>query len=632
MARRVALAALVVAGVIIATFVIARVVPGDPAATWAGPHASAAQVAAARRFLGLDRPALVQLLAYFGGILTGNWGLSIHTHQPVLSDIGTAAPASLELVTVALIIALAVAVPLGLISARWPGGLADQAIRAGSILGVSMPIFWMALILQLVFSQRLHVLPAAGEYSPGLLFSHPLAQRTGFSLIDATISGNWPMLGSILAHLVLPALVVAAYPAGLIARMVRAQVLDTVAETHVQMVRALGFSERAVYSRFAMKLAWNPVAAAVALVFGYSLVNTFLVEAIFDWPGLGSYTAASVATLDTPAILGRDPVRRAGLRGRQPGRGHHPGRPGPEDQAAMIEAPTPGTGPAPVLPRGRALRQGLRANPLLLAGGLTVVLIVVVAALAPLLAPFPGDAATATHPFLVLRPPSARHWFGTDQVGRDVFSRVLYGARISPLVAVIVLLIACAIGIPLGIVAGYFGGWVDEVIMRVTDIFLAFPSLLLALALATVLPTSLTSLTIAIAVTWWPWYTRLIRGQAASVAGRPYIDSCRVLGIARWRIILRHVLPNSVTPLIVQVSLDVGGVILTASALSFLGLGAQDPTPDWGLMVSEGQTYFTTDWWVVTFPGIAILVTAFAFNLLGDGLRDLLDPRRSLLP
>jgi peptide/nickel transport system permease protein len=303
-ARRVALAALVVAGVIVATFVIARVIPGDPAATWAGPHASAAQVATARRFLGLDRPPLVQLLAYFGGILTGNWGLSIHTHQPVLSDIGTAAPASLELVTVALIIALAVAVPLGLVAARWQGGLLDQAIRAGSILGVSMPIFWMALILQLVFSQRLHALPAAGEYAPSLLFSHPLAQRTGFSLIDATISGNWPMLGSILAHLVLPALVVAAYPAGLIARMVRAQVLDTVGETHVQMIRALGFSERAVYSRFAMKLAWNPVASAVALVFGYSLVNTFLVEAIFDWPGLGSYTAASVTTLDTPAILG----------------------------------------------------------------------------------------------------------------------------------------------------------------------------------------------------------------------------------------------------------------------------------------------------------------------------------------
>jgi peptide/nickel transport system permease protein len=303
-ARRVALAALVVAGVIILTFVIAHVVPGDPAATWAGPHASAAQVAAARRYLGLDRPPVAQLLSYFGGILTGNWGIAIHTHSPVLSDLAVAAPASLELVTAAMIIALVVAVPLGLISARWPGRAGDQVIRAGSILGVSMPIFWMALILQLVFTQRLHMLPVAGEYSPSLLFTHPLTRLTGFGLIDAPLTGNWPMFGSILAHMVLPAVVIAAYPAGLIARMIRAQVLDTVGDAHVQMVRALGFPERAVFGRFAMKLAWNPVAAAIALVFGYSLVNTFLVEAIFDWPGLGSYATDAISTLDTPAILG----------------------------------------------------------------------------------------------------------------------------------------------------------------------------------------------------------------------------------------------------------------------------------------------------------------------------------------
>jgi peptide/nickel transport system permease protein len=303
-ARRVATAVLVVAGVIILTFVIARVVPGDPAATWAGPHASAAQVAVARKFLGLDRPPAVQLASYFGGILTGSWGLSIHTHRPVLSDIGAAAPASLELVTAALIIALVIAVPLGLISARWPGRVADHSIRAGSILGVSMPIFWLALILQLVFSQRLRLLPAAGEFSPSLLFTHPLTRITGFGLIDAPLTGNWAMFGSILGHLLLPALVVAAYPAGLIARMVRAQVLDTIGDTHVQMIRALGFPERTVFGLFAMKLAWNPVAAALALVFGYSLVNTFLVEAIFDWPGLGEYATASIQTLDTPAILG----------------------------------------------------------------------------------------------------------------------------------------------------------------------------------------------------------------------------------------------------------------------------------------------------------------------------------------
>jgi len=273
----------------------------------------------------------------------------------------------------------------------------------------------------------------------------------------------------------------------------------------------------------------------------------------------------------------------------------------------------------------------LRGSPLLLAGGAVAVLIVVVAVFAPLLAPFPADAGSATHPFAVLRPPSSVHWFGTDQVGRDVASRVIYGARVSPVIAVFVLLIAGVIGIPLGVVAGYFGGWLDDVIMRVTDVFLAFPALLLALVLAAVLPPSLTTVTIAIAATWWPWYTRLIRGQAASVAGRPYVEACRALGISRRRIIFRHILPNSITPLIVQISLDVGGVILTASALSFLGLGAQDPTPDWGLMVAEGQAYFTTAWWLVTFPGLAILITAFGFNLLGDGLRDQLDPRRVML-
>src|SRR5262249_29739391 len=156
--------------------------------------------------------------------------------------------------------------------------------------------------------------------------------------------------------------------------------------------------------------------------------------------------------------------------------------------------------------------------------------------------------------------------------------------------------------------------------------------LLLALALAAVLPASLTSLTIAIAAVWWPWYVRLIRGQAASVAGRPYVEACRALGISRLRIIFRHILPNSITPLLVHVSLDVGGVILPAPGRSFLGLGAQDPTPDWGLMVSQGQSYLTPDWWLVTFPGLVILLTAFAFNLLGDGLRDVLDPRRSFLP
>ena len=278
--------------------------------------------------------------------------------------------------------------------------------------------------------------------------------------------------------------------------------------------------------------------------------------------------------------------------------------------------------------RGSALRTAVRGNPLLVAGLVLASALVVIAIFAPLIAPYPGDAGSATHPLESFLPPSSHHWFGTDDVGRDVFSRVVYGARISLSVAAIVIAFSCIVGVPLGIAAGYFGGIVDNVLMRVTDIFLAFPALLLALALASVLTPSVGNATLAIAVTWWPWYARLARGQAASVAGRPYIESCRALGISPFRTLFRHVLPNSVTPVIVQASLDVGGVILTAAALSFLGLGAQDPTPEWGLLVSKGEAYFTTQWWLVTFPGAAILLAALVYNLVGDGLRDRLDPRR----
>ena len=270
----------------------------------------------------------------------------------------------------------------------------------------------------------------------------------------------------------------------------------------------------------------------------------------------------------------------------------------------------------------------MRGNPLLVSGLVIATFFLLVAVFAPLLAPYPADAGSATHPLSSFLPPSWHHPFGTDDVGRDLFSRVIYGTRISLTIAAVVIAFSCVVGIPLGIVAGYFGGIVDDVLMRVTDVFLAFPALLLALALASVLTPSVANATLAIALTWWPWYARLARGQAVSIAGRPYIESCRALGLGSFRILLRHVLPNSVTPVIVQASLDVGGVILTAAALSFLGLGAQDPTPEWGLLVSQGEPYFTTQWWLVTFPGLAILVAALAFNLVGDGLRDRLDPRR----
>ncbi|WP_189867041.1 ABC transporter permease [Streptomyces poonensis] len=258
-----------------------------------------------------------------------------------------------------------------------------------------------------------------------------------------------------------------------------------------------------------------------------------------------------------------------------------------------------------------------------------VALVVLVALLAPLLAPYPADATGGTETGRILRPPSAAHWFGTDELGRDVFSRVLYGARVGPVVAAAVVTVSLLVGTAAGLVAGYFGGWIDEALMRLTDVFLAVPALLLALVLATVLTPGPVGLTVALTVTWWPWYARLVRGEAASVAGRPYTEACRALGLGHRRTLLRHVLPNASTPLLVQASTDVGGVLLVTSALSFLGLGPQPPTPDWGLMVEQSQNYFTTQWWIGTFPGLAIMLVAALFFLLGDVLRDRLDPRHT---
>jgi peptide/nickel transport system permease protein len=302
--RRVALAILVVFGVVVLTFVIARVVPGDPAVSWAGPHASAQEIARVRHDLGLDRPLPTQIARYFAGVAHGDWGTSIHTHRAVLSDILDRAPASIELVVTALVIALVVALPLGLISARWSGRTPDGLIRIGAVLAVSMPAFWLALILQLVFFQKLRLLPVAGQYDPNLDYTHPLTQYTRMPAVDALITGNWILFRSALAHLVLPAIVIASYPFGVITRMVRASELDSLGEDHIRAVRALGFPERSVFARFALKPALVPIVSVIALVFAYSLVNTFLVESIFDWPGLGSYAADSIASLDTPAVVG----------------------------------------------------------------------------------------------------------------------------------------------------------------------------------------------------------------------------------------------------------------------------------------------------------------------------------------
>jgi len=258
-----------------------------------------------------------------------------------------------------------------------------------------------------------------------------------------------------------------------------------------------------------------------------------------------------------------------------------------------------------------------------MAGAAIIAIWAIVAIAAPIIAPYDALAQKIEDR---LTPPSAGHLFGTDELGRDVFSRVVYGAQISLPVGLLVVVFAMLFGVLVGALAGYIGGVFDLLIMRLADITLAFPSIVLALAIASVLGPSLKNAVIAMILVWWPEYARLMRGQVLSVRNNEYVVAARVLGAPGGRILLRHIIPNTLAPIIIKASLDAGSAILTIAALSFIGLGAVPPTPEWGAMISMGRFKFY-QWWLTTFPGLAVLSVVLGFNFLGDGVRDAFDPR-----
>ncbi len=266
----------------------------------------------------------------------------------------------------------------------------------------------------------------------------------------------------------------------------------------------------------------------------------------------------------------------------------------------------------------------LKSNPLAVVGLTIIVLFIALSLLAPLLAPY--DPATQNLGNR-LAFPSAEHWFGTDELGRDILSRILYGGRVTLGMVIAVVVLVAPIGLAIGCIAGYFGGIVDTVLMRVTDVFLAFPRLILALAFVTALKPGVESAILAIALTAWPPYARLARAETMTVRGSDFVAAYRLTGASAWRIIARHIAPLCVPSLIVRITLDMSSIIITAASLGFLGMGAQPPSPEWGAMIATAKRFIFEQWWVATIPGIAIFLVSLAFNFLGDGLRDVLDPK-----
>jgi peptide/nickel transport system permease protein len=266
----------------------------------------------------------------------------------------------------------------------------------------------------------------------------------------------------------------------------------------------------------------------------------------------------------------------------------------------------------------------LARNPMAILGLVVILFAVTVALLAPILATHPPTAQSLHDQ---LSSPSQVYWFGTDDLGRDIYSRLIYGARITLYIVGLVTLISVPIGLFLGAAAGYLGGWIDSALMRVTDVFLALPGLILSMAFVAAMGPGIDNAILAIALTLWPQMARLARAESMLIRNSEFIEAARMMGAPALRIVLRHVVPICLPSVIVRATLNMAGVILAASALGFLGLGAQPPTPEWGAMLSSARSYLQGYWWIATFPGLAILLLSLAFNLLGDGLRDILDPR-----
>jgi peptide/nickel transport system permease protein len=263
--------------------------------------------------------------------------------------------------------------------------------------------------------------------------------------------------------------------------------------------------------------------------------------------------------------------------------------------------------------------------------GLSLVIVMLIVAItAPLWVPYPDDVTGSVNMAQRLKPPTADHWFGTDDAGRDVFSRTIMATRTSFQVGVIILVVAISIGVTLGAIAGYFGGWVNTVIMRFTDIMLTFPGIFLALALSAALGRGVVNAMLALSITWWPGYCRLVEAQMLKMREEDFVAGARAIGASNWRIIFRHILPNLLTAIIVKASMDFGFAVLSLASLGFIGVGVLPPEPDWGSMISAGRRFIPASWWYSTFPGLFMFITVLAFNLLGDGLRDLLDPNATV--
>ncbi|MDU2188525.1 MAG: dipeptide ABC transporter permease DppB [Klebsiella pneumoniae] len=574
-------------GITLLTFAFVHMIPGDPVMIMAGERGiSPERHAQLLAEMGLDKPLWQQYAHYIWGVLHGDLGISLKSRIPVWQEFVPRFKATLELGVCAMIFAVAVGIPVGVLAAVKRGSIFDHTAVGLALTGYSMPIFWWGMMLIMLVSVQLNLTPVSGRISDTVFLDDTLP-LTGFMLIDTAIWGEQGDFIDALMHMILPAIVLGTIPLAVIVRMTRSSMLEVLGEDYIRTARAKGLTRMRVIVIHALRNAMLPVVTVIGLQVGTLLAGAILTETIFSWPGLGRWLIDALQRRDYPVVQG-----------------------GVLLVATMI------------------ILVNLLVD--LLYGVVNPRMMIVIAVFANFLAPYnPADQFRDS----LLAPPfwqdggSMAHLLGTDDVGRDILSRLMYGARLSLLVGCLVVVLSLILGVVLGLVAGYFGGVVDSIIIRVVDIMLALPSLLLALVLVAIFGPSIVNASLALTFVALPHYVRLTRAAVLVEVNRDYVTASRVAGAGAMRQMFVNILPNCLAPLIVQASLGFSNAILDMAALGFLGMGAQPPTPEWGTMLSDVLQFAQSAWWVVTFPGVAILLTVLAFNLMGDGLRDALDPK-----
>jgi peptide/nickel transport system permease protein len=567
-------------GISIITFILVRLIPGDPARVLLGTRATPEAIARIREQHGLDEPMLVQYLYFLRNLADGEMGRSILYKIDVLKLILTRIEPTLMLVLCSVVLSVLIAVPVAAVAARNQGRFADQAIRIISTFGIGFPPFWLGLMLIILFSVKLDIFPVSG-------YGNTVADK--------------------LTHLFLPSLTISLSLSTVLARSLRAAMV--------------GHRHSGARTRHARE--HRVLATCAAQFAGTDRQPAGRQHRLADRRHGGRGDGVRAARHGTAPGAGDLLARLHGRAGRGdgvrlrygadqlPGRHRHGGaRPEGETVSEPVVAAAPLAGR-----RRRFRRRGTLATGVFLLGAF-----VILALGAPLIAPYDSIAQDAA---ARLQGPSWLHPFGTDNFGRDILSRVIWGTRIDLQIAVIGVLFPFIIGTTLGTVAGFFGGIVDAIFMRLVDIILAFPFLVLMLSIIAILGPGLGSFYIAMALVGWVSYARLIRAQMLVLKNHDYAVAAVSLGFSRTRIMFRHLLPNAVAGSVVFAMSDAVLVLLNGAAISYLGLGVQPPIAEWGVMVAEGQPFVSTAWWITLFPGLSIVTLAFAFSMIGDGLADL---------